>query len=139
MEAGPANVVVAASTLTRRARCSLAIGSDRKGRPPGSLRNRRRLSEPPAQRPWGGNRQSLAAPRKARVGLKVFLRVERFFSVPGLDPSARTVRQHLEALLIVEKICFHNLIEDVLMNSGVKERHQSFDSAIQIALHEIRR
>ncbi len=52
-----------------------------------------------------------------------------------LEPSGN----ELKALLVVHQIGFHDLVEHMLVNRRIAQRHQGLDATIEVALHEIGR
>src|SRR6516162_3577630 len=65
--------------------------------------------------------------------------IERRLVWPGFDTLARPLRSEAPALLIVAQIGDHDLLEDLLVHGRVVDRQHRFDSAVEIARHQIRR
>src|SRR6202022_199880 len=73
------------------------------------------------------------------VGHEVGMRIERLFVFRRFYARARTVRQDLVALLIIDQIGDHDLIKDLLMHGRIENRQQRLDSPVEIALHQVGR
>ncbi len=78
-------------------------------------------------------------PRQARVGHEILVRVEGLLALGGLDPLARARRQYTPALLVVEEIRHHDLVEHLLMHRRVEDRQQRLHPAVEVAAHQVRR
>src|ERR1700724_4791269 len=59
------------------------------------------------------------------VGHEVGMRIERLFVFRRFYARARTVRQDAVALLIIDQIRDHDLIEDLLMHGRIANRQTS--------------
>src|SRR5208283_4663499 len=92
----------------------------------------------------------LAAAGETGVRHEIAVRVEPL--LPGLrfaaaapsglpcrnHASRRAVRENAVALLIVEQIGDHDLIQHLLMHGWVSDRQQRFDAPVEVSRHEIR-
>src|SRR3954452_5440920 len=72
--------------------------------------------------------QRLSAPGQARSGHKILFGVERVVGGAGLDPLARARAQSPPALLVVEEIRHHDLIEHLLVHGGVEDREERLEA-----------
>src|SRR3954470_20674403 len=81
--------------------------------------------------------QRFSAPGEGRIGDEILVRVERLLAGPGLDPLARARAQYPPALLVVEEIRHHDLVEHLLVHGGVEDRQERLDAAVEVALHEV--
>ena len=77
--------------------------------------------------------------RKARICHKVFVGVEELFARGGLYARGTAVGQELPALLIVLEIRHHDLAEDLLVDGGIEDRAQHFNTPVEIARHHVGR
>src|SRR5262249_62239623 len=63
--------------------------------------------------------------------------VERLVLCPSGDARARTIRQDVIALLIINQICDHDLAKDLFMDGWIKHRQQRLDAPVEITRHEV--
>src|SRR5918994_6963110 len=75
--------------------------------------------------------ERLATSGQARVGHEVLVRVERLLVPAGPDPLARAGGLYRPALLVVEEVREHDLIEDLLMHGRVDDRQQGLDAPVE--------
>src|SRR5262249_7370001 len=78
-----------------------------------------------------------AAPRQTRIDHEVGVRTERID--PGSETGIASVGLECPALHVVLQICDHDLIEDLLMDGRILDRHQGLDAVVEIARHPVRR
>src|SRR5689334_18159878 len=74
---------------------------------------------PLRKRLGAGGLEGFATTGQARIGHEILMGVEWFLALGGCDPTARAVRQHGPALLVVEQVGQHDLVENLLMNRRV--------------------
>src|SRR5215470_2056276 len=78
-----------------------------------------------------------AAPRETRVDHEVGVRTERFD--PGSETDIASVGLKCPALHVVLHVGDHDLVEHLLMDGRVLDRHQGLDAVVEIARHPVRR
>src|SRR5215213_8913271 len=74
--------------------------------------------------PGAGAFDGFSTAGETGVGHEILVGVERFLPRAGNDAPARAVRKDRPALLVVEQIGEHDLVEHLLMNRGVEDREQ---------------
>src|SRR3954447_27011062 len=75
--------------------------------------------------------QRFSAPGEAPSGHEILVRVERLLAGPRLDPLAHSRAQYPPALLVIEEIRHHDLVEHLLVHGGVEDRQERLDAAGQ--------
>src|SRR3712207_1602817 len=115
----------------------MAIGAPTASRP-GAPCPRRSGTLSTLQGPGARRLERLAAPGEARVRHEVLVRVERLLAGSRLDALARARAQYPPALLVVEEVRDHDLVEHLLVHGRVEDRQQGLDPAVEVALHEVR-
>jgi len=65
------------------------------------------------------------------------MRIEWLFLFRQSDARARSVRQYLIALLVIDQIGYHDLTEDLLVDGWIENRKKSLYSSVEIARHEV--
>ena len=80
-----------------------------------------------------------AAPRPGQrgIGHEVAVQVERV--VPPFGPVPGSVGPEQPALLAVEQVRHHHLVEHLIVHRRVADRHHHFDPAVEIAAHGVAR
>src|SRR5687767_2864317 len=84
------------------------------------------------QRFWAGSLHGLASARQAGIRHEILVRVEGLLARAGDDPLARARGQYPPALLVVEEVRDHDLVEHLLVHRGVEDRQQHLDAAVEI-------
>src|SRR5829696_6859562 len=83
--------------------------------------------------------ERLSTSGQARIGHEVLVCVEWLLVPAGPDPLARTGGLYRPALLVVEEVRQHDLVEDLLMHGRVDDRQQGLDAPVEVAGHQVRR
>src|SRR5262245_26128729 len=83
--------------------------------------------------------ERLPAARKARIGHEVLVRIERLLALRRANALGGTVAEDAPALLVVLEVRHHDLIQDLLVHRGIRDRHHHLDAAVEIAGHHVRR
>src|SRR5829696_992612 len=68
--------------------------------------------------------ERFATAGEARIGHEILLGVERLRARPRFDTARRAVRQEDPALLVVQEVRRHDLLEHLLVHRGIEDRAQ---------------
>src|SRR4051794_12331180 len=78
-----------------------------------------------------------AASRQARIGHEICVRAEGVLI--NYDAMVDAVGCQVPALRLVLQVGDHDLVEDLLVDRWIFDRHQRFDPAVEVPRHPVRR
>ena len=86
-----------------------------------------------------GFAQRLSSTGERRIGHEIAMRVKWLLVTCGYEPFARTGGKDCPALLVIEQIGQHNLVQNLLMNRRVEDWKQNFHPAVKVSSHQVSR